>query len=128
MLQFRHFSPKMAALVAAILVCAALAPATAQPAKRSGAGPCRQGALSLIGMLDSGEDNTADYRHAYEAVVQTCGPVAPPTTPAQPRAGQEACGKLARAMLDSIEEGKMNTQGFVQTRSRFAQSCAPRSN
>jgi hypothetical protein len=29
-------------------------------AKRSGIGPCRQGALALIGMLDDKNDNTAD--------------------------------------------------------------------
>ena len=123
---FRRSLPRMAAFMAAISICAVLAPVSAQSDKRSGAGPCRQGALSLIGMLDSGENNTADYRHAYAAVVQTCGPVAPATTPAQPRADQQACGKLARAMLDSIEDGKMNSQGFVQARSRFAVSCAPR--
>ena len=51
----------MAALVAAIFVLATLMPAMAQSAKRSGVGPCRQGALSLISLLDSKEDNTPDY-------------------------------------------------------------------
>ena len=123
MAQSRHLTISMAALVAAIFVSAALAPATAQD-KRSGVGPCRQGALSLIGMLDQGEDNTADYRHAYEGVVQTCGPAGMPSAQA-PSARQE-CPKLARAMLDGIEEGKINTQGFVHARTRFAMSCAPR--
>ena len=122
MAQSRHLI-KMAALVAAIFVCAALAPATAQD-KRSGVGPCRQGALSLIGMLDGGEDNTADYRHLYEAIVQTCGPAGAPSAQA-PSARQE-CPNLARAMLDAIEENKLNTQTFVHARTRFALSCAPR--
>lgn len=120
---FRRSIPKMAALVAAISICAALAPATAQD-KRSGVGPCRQGALSLIGMLDGGEDNTADYRHAYEGVVQSCGPAGMPS--AQPPSARADCPKLARAMLDAIEENKINTQGFVHARTRFAMSCAPR--
>jgi hypothetical protein len=120
---FRRSILKMAALVAAIFVCAALAPATAQD-KRSGVGPCRQGALSLIGMLDLGEDNTADYRHAYEGVVKTCGPAGMPS--AQPPSARADCPKLARAMLDAIEEGKINSQGFVHARTRFALSCAPR--
>ena len=121
--QFRHLTIAMAALVAAIFVCAALAPATAQD-KRSGVGPCRQGALSLIGMLDGGEDNTADYRHAFEGVVQTCGPAGMPS--AQPPSARADCPKLARAMLDAIEENKISTQGFVHARTRFAMSCAPR--
>jgi hypothetical protein len=120
---FRRSIPKMAALVAAIFVCAALAPATAQD-KRSGVGPCRQGALSLIGMLDGGEDNTADYRHAFDGVVKTCGPAGMPS--AQPPSARADCPKLARAMLDAIEEGKINAQGFVHARTRFAMSCAPR--
>ena len=121
----RHLTVAMAALVAAIFMFAALTPATAQPAKRSGTGPCRQGALSLISLLDSKEDNTPDYRRAYDGVVQTCGPAtgAPSASPPSPR---EDCGKLALAVLDVIEDGKINTQGFVAARTRFALSCAPR--
>ena len=121
---FRRSLPKMAAFMAAIFICATLAPATAQSNRRSGAGPCRQGTLSLIGMLDRGEDNTPDYRHAYEGVVQTCGPAGAPS--AQAPSGRKECGKLALAMLDAIEEGKINTQAFVHARTRFAVSCAPR--
>ena len=120
----RHLTFLMAAQVAAIFVSAALAPATAQPAQRSGAGPCRQAALSIIGMLDAKEDNTADYRHAYEGLVQTCGPAGMPS--AQPLSPREKCGKLALAVLDAIEENKINTQAFVHARTRFAMSCAPR--
>lgn len=114
----------MAALVAAIFVIATLMPATAQPVKRSGVGPCRQGALSLISLLDSKEDNTPDYRQAYDGVVRSCGPAtgAPSASAPSPR---EDCGKLALAVLDIIEDGKMNTQGFVAARTRFALSCAP---
>ena len=114
----------MAAFMAAIFVYAALAPASAQSDRRSGVGPCHQGALSLIGMLDRGEDNTPDYRHASDGVVQTCGPAGAPS--AQAPSGRKECGKLARAMLDAIEEDKINTQGFVHARTRFALSCAPR--
>ena len=105
-------------------MCGALAPATAQTTKRSGAGPCRQGALALIAMLDRGEDNTADYRHAYDGLAQTCGPAGMPS--AQPPSARAECGKLALAVLDAIEENKIDTQGFVHARTRFALSCAPR--
>ena len=115
----------MAAFVAAIFVFAPLMPAMAQPAKRSGAGPCSQGALSLISLLDSKEDNTADYRSAYDGVVQTCGP-ATGATSASPPSPREDCGKLAVAVLNLIEDGKINTQGFVAARTRFALSCAPK--
>ena len=121
---FRRSLPWMAALVAAIFVSAALEPATAQPAKRSGAGPCRQAALSIIAALDAKEDNTPDYRHAYEGIVQTCGPAGAPS--AQPPSPREECGKLALAVLDAIEDNKINTQAFVHARTRFALSCAPR--
>jgi len=124
MAQSRYLGIKMAALVAAIFVCAAPVAATAQPAKRSGAGPCRQAALSIMSMLDAKEDNTADYRQAYEGITQTCGPAGAPS--AQPPSPREECGKLALAVLDAIEENKINTQAFVHARTRFALSCAPR--
>ena len=101
-------------IIIAILLSAG--PALAEgAAKRSGVGPCRQGALALIGMLDDKRDNTADYRQAYEAVVQTCGPAGAPRTPvtAQDRG---KCRDLALKVLDTIEDGKMNTPTFVQAR------------
>ncbi len=125
MARSRYLIIPMAALVAAIFVLATLMPAIAQSAKRSGVGPCRQGALSLISLLDSKEDNTPDYRNAYDGVVQSCGPAtgAPSASAPSPRTD---CGKLASALLDLIEDGKMNSQGFVAARTRFAMSCGPR--
>jgi hypothetical protein len=115
----------MAALVAAIFVFASLASATEQSTKRS-AGPCRQGALAIIAYLDRKEDNTVDYRHAYDGIVQTCGPVAsvPPWAP--PPFDREECRAVALAVLDAIEENKINTKGFVRIRNHFAQVCAPK--
>ena len=49
-------------------------PASAE--QRSGAGPCRQGVLALIGMLDDGDTKSAEYQQASSAVIETCGPVA----------------------------------------------------
>ena len=121
---FRHMLSRMAAPVAAILICGIVAPATAQQTKRSGAGPCRQAALSIISALEAKEDNTPDYRHAYEGLTQTCGPAGMPS--AQPPSPREECGKLALAVLDAIEDNKINTQAFVHARTRFAMSCAPR--
>jgi hypothetical protein len=126
MAAFKHIIFAMAAFVAAIFVSAALVPVTAQSAKRSGVGPCRQAALSIISMLDSKEDNTADYRHAFDGIVQTCGPVTSPPRPAPSPSDRKDCGKLALAVLDAIEDGKINTPVFVQARARFAESCAPR--
>src|SRR5688572_14145881 len=116
----------MPRLPLALLVLAVLAaPALAQSGQRSGVGPCRQGALAIIAMLDAKEDNTPGYRHAYDAVVQTCGPVAQ-APKAEPQPARAECGKLALAVLDAIEEGKMNTPVFVRARGRFAQACGPR--
>ena len=121
---YRHMFPRMAASMAAIFVFAVITPATAQQTKRSGAGPCRQAALSIIAALDAKEDNTPDYRHAFEGLTQTCGPAGMPS--AQPPSPREECGKLALAVLDAIEENKINTQAFVHARTRLAMSCAPR--
>ena len=109
------------ALAALALLVFAAAPAQSGP--RSGAAPCRQGALALIRMLDNNEDNTADYRHAYEAVTQTCGPAAGAAPTAQRRAG---CRDLALKVLDIIEDGKMNSRAFAQAREEFRVSCRPR--
>lgn len=116
----------VAALVAAIFVCGAVTPAAAQSAKRSGIGPCRQGALAIIAMLDRKEDHTAEYRHAYDGLVQTCGPMGEARMPTPSDVSRTDCGKLALAVLDAIEEGKMNTKGFVEVRARFAAACEPR--
>jgi hypothetical protein len=98
------------------------APATAE--QRSGVGPCRQGVLALIGMLDDGDQKSADYRHAFTAVVRTCGPVAK-SKPAPRPAGTPQCRKLAGYMLDEIESGGLNGRAFVEVRDSFAQGCAP---
>jgi hypothetical protein len=92
--------------------------------QRSGVGPCRQGVLALIGMLDDGDLKSADYKHAFTAVVQTCGPVAQSKAAPKP-AGAAQCRKLAGQMLDEIESNRMNGKAFVQVRDTFAQGCAP---
>ena len=111
----------MRTIAAAAMLLILAAPALAQ--KRSGAAPCSQGALALMSMLDGKDDKSADYKHAFEAVTQTCGPVVKARdVTAAPRA---SCGKLALAVLDAIEEGKINTPVFVRARDIFAASCAP---
>ena len=92
--------------------------------QRSGAGPCRQGVLALIGMLDDGNTKSADYRHAFTAVVGTCGPIAKSKAALKP-AGAAQCRKLAGYMLDEIESNRMNGRAFVEVRDTFAQECAP---
>lgn len=108
-----------------VAVALAAGPALAQ-GKRSGAGPCRQGALALIAMLDDKDDRSAAYRHAYTAVVETCGPASKPAAPPAAVAERAACRDLALALLDLIEENKLNTQAFARARARFAKACAPR--
>jgi len=109
------------AMVAVSWLCAA-GPASAE--QRSGAGPCRQGVLALIGMLDGGDTKSADYRQAFTGVVQTCGPVARSKAAPKP-AGTAQCRKLAGYMLDEIEEGRLNGRAFVEARDTFAQGCGP---
>ena len=108
--------------VPAVLFFAAMAETHAQP---SGVGPCRQGVLALIGMLDAGEQSAADYLTTARNVVETCGP-SPARASGSPQINQAACRQLAQPMLDAIEDGKMNTQVFVQVRNNFARSCVPK--
>lgn len=109
----------------AVFVVASLcwvAPALAE--QRSGVGPCRVGVLALISMLDDGDMKSADYKHAFTAVVGTCGPVARSKAAPKP-AGTAQCRKLAGYMLDEIESNGMNGRAFVEVRDSFAQGCGP---
>lgn len=119
MKQTSDFLRLFTALAVAILFFGAMA--KAQP---SGVGPCRQGVLALIGMLDAGEQSTADYLTTARNVIETCGP-SPARASGSPQINQAACRQLVQPMLDAIEGGKMNTQAFVQVRNNFARSCAP---
>jgi hypothetical protein len=107
---------------AAFLFFGALAQSQAQP---SGVGACRQGVLALIGMLDAGEQSTADYLTTTYNVIETCGP-SPARASGSSQINRAACRKLVQPMLDAIEDGKINTQSFVQVRNNFARSCAPK--
>jgi hypothetical protein len=98
------------------------APASAE--QRSGVGPCRQGVLALIGMLDDGDIKSADYKSAFSAVVGTCGPVARSKAASKP-AGAAQCRKLAGYMLDEIETNGLNGRAFIEVRDTFASECGP---
>ncbi len=115
-----------ATLAAAGLMAAALAHAAPQSAQRPGEKACREAANGLVSMLDAKSDDTANYRATYAAVVETCGPAAPVTKPKGLPADRGACHDLATALVDIIEDGKMNTPTFVQARASFAQACPPR--
>ena len=88
---------------------------------------CHEAVNGLVSLLDGKMDNTALYRETFATVVNTCGPAAP-EQPVQPTAAPDrsACGDLATAMTDLIEDDRMNTADFVKARASFAQSCAPR--
>ncbi len=98
------------------------------PAPRFGEKSCREAVNGLISLLDAKTDNTALYRDTNAVVVNTCGPAATKAEPkpAAPPPGRDACHDLAAALVDLIEDGKMNTKAFVEARGRFAQACPPR--
>jgi hypothetical protein len=123
-------------LVCALLVSISLAYAAPKAAPRASEGSCRQAVNGLISLLDAKTDSNADsktdntllYRDTYAVVVNTCGPPAPNAKP-EPGAsppGGVACHDLAAALVDLIEDGKMNTATFVKARGDFAVVCAPR--
>jgi hypothetical protein len=106
----------------ACVLAVAAAPAWAQAEPRSGVGPCRQGALALVAMIDQGDESSADYRNAYAGVVQTCGQ---PPRPAVVAADRNVCRALVLNILDTIEDGGLRSRRFAQARDAFAASCAP---
>jgi hypothetical protein len=77
-------------------------------------------------MLDAKSDDTANYRATYAAVVETCGPAASAAKQKAPSANREICHDLAAALVDLIEDEKMNTPAFVKARTSFAETCPPR--
>jgi hypothetical protein len=115
-----------AAIVAAVFVAASLATAAPRSAPRSGEKACREALNGLVSMLDAKMDDTANYRDTYAAVVDTCGPVAAITRPKAAPMSRDACHDLAAAMVDLIEDEKMNSAAFVKARSDFALACPPR--
>ena len=114
------FAAGLGTLILATLLSA---PATAQ--QRSGAAPCRQGALALIAMLDNGETATADYRHAFAGVTESCGAITPGGSGKPPGIDAKACRAMALKMLDEIEEGRFARPSFARARDDFAKNCAP---
>jgi len=116
----------IAACLAAVLVIAPLPSSAAKMAARSGEKPCREAINGLISLLDANTDNTALYRDTFAVVVNTCGAVSPASKPKDPRPGRAGCHDLAAAMVDLIEDEKLNTAAFVNARDAFAQTCPPR--
>jgi hypothetical protein len=108
----------------ASMLAATVTVETAQ-AERSGVGPCRQGVLGLIAKLDAGEQSMPDFKQVARDVVETCG--ATTVHPSGPvEIDQASCRQQAMSMLDTIEDGKINTRAFTRTKTAFARSCAPR--
>jgi hypothetical protein len=111
------------AVTAAMLILTAAA-----AAPRSNPASCREAANGLISLLDAGKDDGALYRDTYAVVVTTCGPASPikrPTAPPSP-VGRAQCSALAAAMVDLIEDDKMESAEFVRAREAFADACTPR--
>jgi hypothetical protein len=122
----RHQLIFLAAVAAAVFTCTCLASAAPKSNQRTREKPCREGLLGIVSMLDAKTDNSDDYRRTFSAIVETCGPVAPAPKSKEPPPNRAGCRDLAMAMVDLIEDGKMNTKAFVEARDRFAQACPPR--
>jgi hypothetical protein len=123
---FKRLFPAATVIAAAVFACASLASAAPKSNQRTGEKPCREGMLGIVSMLDAKTDDSADYRQTYSAIVETCGPVGPAPKPKDPPPSRAACRDLAMAMVDLIEDGKMNTKAFVKARDDFAPACPPR--
>jgi hypothetical protein len=113
-----------AVTVSAVIVLWSL-PAAAQ---RASPASCRQAVNGLISLLDAGKDGTARYRDTYAVVVNTCGPEATAPRGAAPPSpsGRAQCHDLTAAMVDLIEDDKMNSAEFVAARNSFSAACAPK--
>lgn len=123
----RHrFARTTAACLAAALVIAPLPSSAAKMVARSGEKPCREAINGLISLLDANPDNTALYRDTFAVVVNTCGPATPVPKSKDPPPNRTGCHDLAAAMVDLIEDDKLNTAAFAKARGAFARACAPR--
>jgi hypothetical protein len=113
-----------------VAIAAAAVVAGAQPAlaaRQSAAGPCREAINGLISLLDAGKDDTPLYRDTFLTVVKTCGRHLPDPPPvADPLPGRDACHTLAAAMVDLIEDNKIDTLQFIKARTTFERVCLPR--
>jgi hypothetical protein len=118
----------LAGFAALLLLCSARAALAANAPPRAGAGPCREAVNGLISLLDSKADGTALYRDTYGVVVDACGPLAPAPQRPPPTStpSRDACHDLAAALIDLIEDDKLNTRAFVKARGDFAAACRPR--
>ena len=112
------------ALSAAVLFSASHAAAAPLSSEAS----CREAANGLVSLLDAKRDNTLLYRDTYAVVVNTCGPAAAAPRPATPPSpsGRTQCHDLAAAMVDLIEDEKMDSAAFVRVGDAFAAACAPK--
>jgi hypothetical protein len=115
-----------AALAAAVIIFSALPSAATKMTPRSSEQSCRQAVNGLISLIDAKTDNAALYRDTFGVVVNTCGPVATAPAPSVPPPHRDACHDLAVALVELIEDGKMDTATFVKARGDFALACAPR--
>jgi hypothetical protein len=115
-----------AAWLAAALLVAPLPSFAAKIAARSGEKACRGAVNGLISLLDANTDGTPLYRDTFALVVNTCGPLAPAPNPKDPPPNRAGCHDLAAALVDLIEDEKLNTAAFAKARDAFAQTCPPR--
>jgi hypothetical protein len=118
------------AALAAVLVCTSPVSAVPKSGERANEKSCREAANGLISLLDADADNTPLYRDTFAVVVNSCGPAtSTPQTmskPPTPPPSRDACHDLAAALVDLIEDGKMNSPAFVTARNDFALTCPPR--
>jgi hypothetical protein len=121
-----HCVKATATCLAVALLLAPLPSFAAKMAARSGEKPCREAINGLISLLDSNSDNTTLYRDTFAVVVNTCGPISPAPKPKDESSRRAGCQDLAAAMVDLIEDEKLNTAAFTKARDAFAQACAPR--
>jgi hypothetical protein len=115
----------------ALLGCSAawlLAADSGAHAQRSGVDTCRQGLLALVVMIDAEEQDRSHYQATAKTVAETCGPAATKQVAPAASAGFDKglCGKLSLAMLETIEEGKLDSPQFAEKRDEFAGKCVGR--
>lgn len=113
------------------LVAAAMAScASAAAAPRTSPASRREALNGLILLIDVDKRDTALYRDTYRVVVDGCGrqtPIRkrPANEPPPGNADRTTCSAFAAALIDLIEDDKMNTPAFVPARNRFARACPP---
>src|SRR5262249_43087442 len=112
--------------ILASMAALVLAAKTGAQAQSNVAGICRQNLLAVMVMIDADEHDKSHYHSTAKSMVEGCGLPAGKTAASPVPFDKDTCGKLAIAMLETIEGTKLDDPRFLKARDEFANKCVGR--